>query len=97
MKFREVGMKTRLKGVKKLVFDKQLEAANNMFSKVFVIQDFSQTIFKRVISSQKLELSWSPDSTQPTLSTVCSLSAGIGVRLRTQRAMSAVRADGEPA
>lgn len=57
MKFREVGMKTRLKGVKKLVFDKQLEAANDMFSKVFVIQDFSQTIFKRVISSQKLELS----------------------------------------
>lgn len=57
MKFREVGMKTRLKGVKKLVFDKQLEAANNLFSKVFVIQDFSQTIFKRVISSQKLELS----------------------------------------
>lgn len=52
-------MKTRLKGVKKLVFDEQLEAANNAcFLECLQFKlSVNQTILEGVISSQKLEMS----------------------------------------
>lgn len=63
IKFRKVGMKTRLKGIKELIFNEKLEAINSVLCcpecllLKFLI---NQTMLEGVTANQKLELPKKP-------------------------------------